>query len=102
MSEKPPLETGLIDVTITKSADNTESQRAIWSGTLGTVGDFMVNFRSPNDSVLQMPVNGVIRLKHTLRRSRQFPWAAVCSTNGWEYHLSTFPALHPGRAFDTP
>ena len=35
VSERPPLEVGPIDVTITKSADNTESQRAIWSGILG-------------------------------------------------------------------
>ena len=35
VSEKPRLEAGSIDVTITKSADNTESQRAIWSGILG-------------------------------------------------------------------
>ena len=34
-SKKPPLEADTIDVTITKSADNTESQRAIWSGMLG-------------------------------------------------------------------
>ena len=34
-SKKPPLEAGPIDVTITKSADNTESQRTIWSGILG-------------------------------------------------------------------
>ncbi len=34
-SEKPPLEAGPIDVTITKSADATDSQRAIWLGMLG-------------------------------------------------------------------
>ncbi len=34
-SRKPPLEADTIDVTLTKSADNTESQRAIWSGILG-------------------------------------------------------------------
>ena len=34
-SESSPLEPGIIDVTITKSADSTESQRAIWSGMLG-------------------------------------------------------------------
>lgn len=33
-SESPPLEAGIIDVTITKSADSTELQRAIWSGML--------------------------------------------------------------------
>ena len=34
-SKRPPLETGVIDVTITKSEDSTESQRAIWLGMLG-------------------------------------------------------------------
>ena len=34
-SEKPPMEPGPIDVNITKSADRTASQRAIWSGMLG-------------------------------------------------------------------
>ena len=34
-SEKPPLEPGIIDVTITKRADSTALQRAIWSGMLG-------------------------------------------------------------------
>ena len=34
-SKKPPLDTGVIDVTITKSEDSTESQRAIWLGILG-------------------------------------------------------------------
>ena len=34
-SESSPLEPGIIDVTITKSADSTELQRAIWSGMLG-------------------------------------------------------------------
>ena len=34
-SESPPLEAGPIDVSITKSADSTESQRAIWLGMLG-------------------------------------------------------------------
>ena len=34
-SKKPPLETGVIDVTITKNEDSTESQRAIWLGMLG-------------------------------------------------------------------
>ena len=34
-SEKPPLETDIIDVTVTKRADSTDSQRAIWSGMLG-------------------------------------------------------------------
>jgi RNA polymerase sigma factor (sigma-70 family) len=37
-SEKPPLETGPIDVTITKRADRTDLQRAIWSGILGKRG----------------------------------------------------------------
>lgn len=34
-SEKPPMEPGPIDVTITKSADSTVLQRAIWAGMLG-------------------------------------------------------------------
>ena len=34
-SKKPPLEADTIDVTLTKSADDTKSQRAIWSGILG-------------------------------------------------------------------
>ena len=34
-SEKPPMEPGPIDVSITKSADRTALQRAIWSGMLG-------------------------------------------------------------------
>ena len=34
-SESPPLEPGPIDVTITKRADRTALQRAIWSGMLG-------------------------------------------------------------------
>ena len=34
-SKKPPLETGVIDVTITKNEDSTKSQRAIWLGMLG-------------------------------------------------------------------
>ena len=34
-SESPPLEPGPIDVTITKKADSTELQRAIWSRMLG-------------------------------------------------------------------
>ena len=34
-SKKPPLEADTIDVTLTKSADDTKSQRAIWSGMLG-------------------------------------------------------------------
>ena len=34
-SKKPPLEADTIDVTITKGADSTESQRSIWSGILG-------------------------------------------------------------------
>ena len=34
-SKKPPLEAGVIDVTITKKTDSTESQRAIWLGMLG-------------------------------------------------------------------
>ena len=34
-SEKPPLEVGIIDVTITKREDSTESQRTILSGILG-------------------------------------------------------------------
>ena len=37
-SEKPPLEEGIVDVTITKSADNTGLQCAIWSGILGDKG----------------------------------------------------------------
>ncbi len=35
-SKEPPLEAGPIDVTITKRKDSTESQRAIWSGMLGS------------------------------------------------------------------
>ena len=35
-SENPPLEPGPIDVTIGRKLDSTESQRAIWSGILGT------------------------------------------------------------------
>lgn len=34
-SEKPPLDTGLVDVTITKRADSTAAQRAILTGILG-------------------------------------------------------------------
>ena len=34
-SKKPPVEQGIIDVTITKSADSTNLQNAIWSGILG-------------------------------------------------------------------
>ena len=34
-SKSPPLEAGPIDVTITKSANSTEAQQAIWSGILG-------------------------------------------------------------------
>ena len=34
-SEKPPMEADVIDVTITKRADSTDSERAIWSGILG-------------------------------------------------------------------
>lgn len=34
-SEKPPMEAENVDVTITKRADRTELQRAIWSGMLG-------------------------------------------------------------------
>ena len=34
-SEKPPLEVGIIDVTITKREDSTEAQRTIWLGILG-------------------------------------------------------------------
>ena len=34
-SESPPMEPGPIDVSITKSADRTALQRAIWSGMLG-------------------------------------------------------------------
>ena len=37
-SEKPPLEAGIIDVTITKRTDRTDLQRAIWSGILGKRG----------------------------------------------------------------
>ena len=33
-SKKPPLEPGPIDVTITKSIDSTDLQRAIWAGIL--------------------------------------------------------------------
>ena len=33
-SKEPPLEAGLIDVSITKNTNSTESQRAIWSGML--------------------------------------------------------------------
>ena len=35
LSESPPLEAGPIDVSITKRADSTDLQRAIWSGMLG-------------------------------------------------------------------
>jgi len=35
-SEKPPMEPGPIDVSITKRADSTALQNAIWSGMLGT------------------------------------------------------------------
>ena len=38
-SEKTPLEAGIIDVTITKRADSTDLQRAIWSGILGDKGE---------------------------------------------------------------
>ncbi len=34
-SKRPPLEPGIIDVTITKRTDRTDLQRAIWSGMLG-------------------------------------------------------------------
>ena len=34
-SEKPPLETGIIDVTIRRRENSTEAQQAIWSGILG-------------------------------------------------------------------
>ena len=34
-SKRPPLEPGIIDVAITKRADRTDLQRAIWSGMLG-------------------------------------------------------------------
>jgi len=34
-SKKPPVEQGIIDVTITKRADSTNLQNAIWSGMLG-------------------------------------------------------------------
>ena len=37
-SEKPPLEAGIIDVTITKRADSTDLQRTIWSGIVGDKG----------------------------------------------------------------
>ena len=37
-SENPPLEAGPIDVTITKSAESTDFQCAIWSGILGDKG----------------------------------------------------------------
>lgn len=33
--KQPPLETGIIDVTITKKTDSTDTQRAIWLGILG-------------------------------------------------------------------
>ena len=33
--EKVPLETTVVDVAITKRADRTDLQRAIWSGILG-------------------------------------------------------------------
>ena len=39
-SKKPPLEPGIIDVTITERADCTDLQRAIWSGILGDKGEF--------------------------------------------------------------
>ena len=38
-SKRPPLETGIIDVTITKRTDNTDLQRAIWSGILRDKGE---------------------------------------------------------------
>ncbi len=38
-SKKPPLESGPIDVTITKSIDSTDLQNAIWSGILGSKGE---------------------------------------------------------------
>ena len=34
-SEKPPLDAGLVDVTVTKRADSTAAQRAILAGILG-------------------------------------------------------------------
>ena len=34
-SEKPPMEPGPIDVSITKNTNSTESQRAIWARMLG-------------------------------------------------------------------
>lgn len=37
-SEKPPLEVGIIDVTIRKTTDSTDAQRAIWTGMLGEEG----------------------------------------------------------------
>ena len=33
--KEPPLESDIIDVTIAKNEDTTDSQRAIWSGILG-------------------------------------------------------------------
>ena len=38
-AKRPPLETGIIDVTITKRTDNTDLQRAIWSGILRDKGE---------------------------------------------------------------
>ena len=38
-SKRPPLEAGIIDVTITKKADSTDLQRAIWLGILGERGE---------------------------------------------------------------
>ena len=34
-SEKPPLEAGVVDVTVTERADSTDSQRATLTGILG-------------------------------------------------------------------
>ena len=38
-SKRPPLESGIIDVAITKRTDRTDLQRAIWSGMLGKRGE---------------------------------------------------------------
>ena len=38
-SKKPPVAQGIIDVTLTKSADSTDLQNAIWSGMLGSKGE---------------------------------------------------------------
>ena len=38
-SERPPLEMGIIDITITKRADRTDLQRAIWSGIVSNKGE---------------------------------------------------------------